>query len=114
MDQDKQYIEILTKLAEISSDVKGMHRRQDITNGRIAKNEEKVIELEKTNISILDKLSGLEKRNSDRDEAEKAEAVKRDGSKTFWFRQIAERVLWVVVAIIGVILTKLGIINISI
>lgn len=111
--EDKQYIEIITKLTEISADVKGVHRRQDITNGRIAKNEEKVIDLEKANISILDKLDQLKKHNDEHDVIETDAIKSKSEDKQYWVRKVGERILWASVAVVAVILTKLGIININ-
>ena len=107
---EKQFIEIVQKLSEIGSDVKAMHRRQDITNGRIAKNEEKVIEMDKKLVGVDSFITEVRTRNTQQD------ADKKDDkeSKRYWTRQFIERVCWIVLALAMVVLTKLGIINLHI
>lgn len=108
--ENNDVIKIFEKLSEIGADVKAMHRRQDITNGRIAKNEEKVVELEKSNIGISEQIKGLQRRDTDQETANKEKAADRK----YWSRQFVERVIWIVLILCGVVLTKVGIINLNI
>ena len=110
----QEYSKLMTTLGEISSDIKAMHRRQDITNGRIAVNESRIIALEKSDIEIDGKVQRFidsvaqYKIAYDKQEEEEKE------NKRFWSRKIAERALWFVLFIVGIVLTKLGIINIDV
>lgn len=107
---EQQFSQIITGLATLEEGLKGIHRRQDITNGRIAKNEEKVAEIDKKLVGVDASIGELKDRNVREDERDgKAEA-----NRTYWTRQFMERILWIVLILSGVVLTKLGIINLSI
>lgn len=108
-EKDRNHYELLAKLAEIGADVKAMHRRQDITNGRIAKNEEKVIELEKKDVTILASLGRVEEFIKTENEHEVRAQEKRDK----WSSFTIERVIWVILILAVVVLAKTGVINLN-
>ena len=111
---EKQYINIITILTELQADVKGIHRRQDITNGRMAKNEEKMIELDRTQGTLVERVDGILKSEQEREKAAKEKAATDGDNRKFWNRIIIERFLWVAFAVAIGLLTKFGVINLAI
>lgn len=109
-----QFGEIMTKLGSLDEGIKSMHRRQDITNGRIAKNEEKTIDIDKKLAAVETSVKDLDKRADGDDESKKNAAAGSAASKQYWSRLLIERILWAAVALLGIVLTKLGVINIHI
>lgn len=63
--EDQHKTEIIMAIGNLKGKVDegfiGIHRRQDITNGRLAKTEERVGMLEKTDAGMGERLKGVEK-----------------------------------------------------
>ena len=111
---ENQYMEVMGRLGEIGGDVKAMHRRQDISNGRTAKNEERIIDLEKATTKLIDGVESLKDRNEEKDKAQKEKEENAKDNRTYFTRLVAERIMWIVIAIITAVLAKTGIINLNI
>ena len=94
--------EILEKLGELSGKIDGVHQRQDIANGRTAKNEERIQELREEDIKLRDLVANHIVWEENREKSQKEDA-------TWWKRNIGWYVFLVVMGIVFLVLKKEGI-----
>ena len=95
-----QYKEIIENFAKLQEDNKGFHRRQDITNGRIAKAEGEILDI-KTKQLLSDQ--------SQRELLEDKDV--RDNTKRKWSDFFLERLFWAGIVIVLLLLETTGIIH---
>lgn len=107
-----QQAEILDVLGSLRADMEGLrvgqegiHRRQDIANGRTAKNEERVIGMIAEEARLRDMLENHMKWEEDR-------FKKEDDNSIWWKRNVGWYVFLAIMGIVFLILKKDGIINI--
>lgn len=97
--------EILEKLGELSGKIDGVHQRQDIANGRTAKNEARIQELREEDIKLRDLVA-----NHILWEEEKEK--RRNENETWWKRNIGWYVFLGIMSLAFLVLRKIGIIAI--
>jgi hypothetical protein len=97
--------EILEKLGELSGKIDGIHQRQDIANGRTAKNEARIQELREEDIKLRDLVA-----NHILWEEEKEK--RRNENETWWKRNIGWYVFLGIMSLAFLVLRKIGIIAI--
>jgi hypothetical protein len=111
--EEKQNTEILLILGRLEGTTtqgfKGIHQRQDITNGRIGKAESRLDALEKNDITRTEAFKALAKS----DEAQ-SKATERDQlSRSKWFDRVLVIVFNAACFLIVLILVKTGIIKLN-
>lgn len=106
---NEQYAKLLESGGEIKGLLTGMTQRMDYQNGRLAKHDEKIAALEAKTADTSNRTSNLEK--YDGKESSDKEKVK------YWFWGAAEKILFILLGfiftVVGLVLAKLGIINLQ-
>lgn len=95
------YSEIQTELVKVSTNLEGVNKRLDVSNGRIAKNEERIGSLEKVDAQMLTQIGRVLSDEHDR-------RLTRKKWNTYWL----ERALWIAGIVILAVLSKTGILKI--
>ena len=95
--------EILVKLGELSGKIDGIHQRQDVANGRTAKNEVMIHALKEEDIKLRDLVSSHILWEEEREK-------RQNENETWWKRNLGWYVFLGVTGLAYLILRKVGII----
>jgi hypothetical protein len=101
--QEQFHQSLFRELGKIQAGIEGVHRRQDVTNGKVLRAEEAINALQKIDINFLDRLSNLEK-----------DGDKKNRSSEKWKDFLYEKGISLLIFLAGLVLIATGIIDFDI